>query len=303
MSDFPPDVMARYMTNRAIEQTTVALLDQRYIVRLVHREGYSLEHPTISRDYTVGDLRKPGTTKYLRYMNWQGYHIFFRPEHPGYIRIDDLCEDDVDRMREDGIEPCAVIETSEGLFHAWVKLMRRRSIEITSAENGAAARLLAERYGGDMGATGANQLGRLPGFRNIKECYEDNNGGYPLVFLRSKRGRSAPDWLLEEVREAAKTEVFLGSTPTGWGDIETDAIAANDAAATYMEAVQNLTARFPDMQTDDRSRLDFSVARWLALRGFSVSGAIAVLMAGSEKAKVRGTIYVSSTVERAFDNR
>lgn len=304
MSDFPPDVMARYMTNRAIEQTTVALLDQRYIVRLVQREGYSQKHPIISRDYTVGDLRKPGTTKYLRFMNWQGYHVFFRPEHPGYVRVDDLCEDDIDRMRGDGIEPCAVIETSEGLFHAWIRLMQRRSTEITPAENGAAARLLAKRYGGDIDASGAMQVGRLPGFRNVKDCHEDRNGGFPLIRLRSKSGGRAAESILNDARqnlfrsptmEAPGTAQFLPEQRT----LFSSEMREPEAAAIYRETVKDLVSRFPNLPVSDRSRVDYAVAGTLIRRGHQVPDAVAVIAAGSDKALERGAKYVERTVEAA----
>lgn len=301
MSDFPPHVMGGYLTNQAIIQTTTALLDRDYIIRLVHRDGYSPEHPTIPRTYTVGDLRKPGTTKYLRHMNRGGYHVYFRPKHLGYVRIDDLCEDAIDQMRADGINPCAVIETSKGLFHAWIRLVRSRSTDTSSAENRAAARLLSKRYGGDMGATGSNQIGRLPGFRNVKECYEDSRGGHPLVMLRSKSGTCAPEWLLEEVRTTA-VEDWRDDRPISMqNDLEGYAICADEGAAIYHEAVQDLVSRFPDMEGGDRSRLDFSVARWLAIRGLSIPEAVAVLMSGSAKARDRGCNYVFRTVERAFD--
>ncbi|WP_416899417.1 MAG: DNA-primase RepB domain-containing protein [Minwuia sp.] len=304
MSDFPPDVMARFMTNRAIEQTTVALLDRQYIVRLVHREGWSPENPTISRHYTVCDLRKPGTTKYLRYMNWQGYHVFFRPEHPGYVRVDDLCEDVIDRMRADEIDPCAVIETSEGLFHAWIRLMRWRSTVITPAENGAAARLLAERYGGDMGASGAMQVGRLPGFRNVKGCHEDRNGGFPLVRLRSKSGGRAAECILKDARqnlsrsstmEAHGTAQFLPEQQT-FISLE---MREPEAAAIYRETVKDLVSRFPNLPVTDRSRVNYAVAGTLTRRGYQVPEVVAVIAAGSDKALERGAKYVERTVEAA----
>jgi hypothetical protein len=301
MNDFSPQVMGRYLTNQAIEKITSLLLDKEYLVRLVHRDGYSSEHPTISRNYTIGDLRKPGTTKFLRLKNWEGYHVFFRPMHPGYVRIDDLCEDDIDLMRSDGIEPCAVVETSEGLFHAWLRLMRRKSTVVSPEENGVAARLLSERYNGDKHATGAMQLGRLPGFRNVKHCYEDSNGGHPLVRIRGRTGTCAPEWLLDEIRAAAASGKFQGNTLHEQDELSGAAISIDEATLIYCEAVKDLTKRFPDFHRSDRSRLDFSVARWLAMRGFSVPDANAVLMAGSEKAKDRGAGYASSTVARAFD--
>jgi hypothetical protein len=80
-------------------------------------------------------------------------------------------------MKECGFEPTLVVETSPGNFQAWVNhgatLDRRKST--------AAARALADRFGGDPGAADWRHFGRLAGFCNRKRQYQRSDGLFPFV--------------------------------------------------------------------------------------------------------------------------
>ena len=107
----------------------------------------------IARHYTRDQFLK--SVRYLRGMNRKGYHVYFRPDAPHFVFVDDVSEDDIDSMLADGIRPVLVVETSEGLHHAWVQLANRYD-QVTEDEATEARRILAERYQGDLGATGKN---------------------------------------------------------------------------------------------------------------------------------------------------
>ena len=67
-------------------------------------------------------------------------------------------------MKQAGFGPAAIVETSPGNYPAWLKHPERLSKEVSTA----AARALAEKFGGDRGAADWRHFGRLSGFTNRK---------------------------------------------------------------------------------------------------------------------------------------
>ncbi len=84
---------------------------------------------------------------WLRAKNAAGAAIYIRPhgEHPLSL-IDDLKPETVGEMRKSGYQPVLVVETSPGNYQAWMN----HGQVLGKAESTAAARLLAERWGGDL---------------------------------------------------------------------------------------------------------------------------------------------------------
>jgi len=121
----------------------------------------------------------------LKAHNARGAHIYIRPagEHRFSV-LDDLNSDSVAQLTGDGLEPCAVIETSLGNFQAWLKHddVYPAPMSTFIAQN------LAKRYGADPSAADWRRFGRLPGFTNCKPKYRRDNGLYPYVLLRSATG-------------------------------------------------------------------------------------------------------------------
>jgi hypothetical protein len=183
------------LTAEAIKTTTRFLPAQKYQIRLIHRDGHN--HPVISRHFNRVELLK--SVRFLRGKNAEGYHVYFRPDAQHFVFVDDVCGEDVQFMIEDGIRPVLVYETSENLLHAWIQLANRPE-HVTEDEARQARVILAERYSGDKNATSRNQLGRLPGFRNVKLMHEDKSGGHPLVIIRRAAWTSPATALLEEAK-------------------------------------------------------------------------------------------------------
>jgi hypothetical protein len=117
---------------------------------------------------------------WLRYQNADGRNIYVRPkgEHDLSL-VDDLTTEAIQRMKATGFTPAAVVETSPGNFQAWLKHPATLSREVSTA----AARKLAEQFGGDKGAADWRHFGRLAGFTNRKAKYASDAGLYPFVRL------------------------------------------------------------------------------------------------------------------------
>jgi hypothetical protein len=128
---------------------------------------------------------------WLRHENREGRNIYIRPkgEHDLSL-VDDLKAPAIAAMRRTGFTPAIVAETSPGNFQAWLKHPEQLSKEMGTA----AARALAEKFGGDRGAADWRHYGRLAGFTNRKEKYRDQETGlYPFVGLVCATGCVYPE--------------------------------------------------------------------------------------------------------------
>ncbi|MBP7340143.1 DNA-primase RepB domain-containing protein [Niveispirillum sp.] len=160
------------LTHDALRDFTHALPSRAYDVRIIPRKRGS--RPA-TRNWTRAVLLAPDTIKFLRAANADGSDIFIRPGFANYVLVDFDADGDarLKAMLDDGVPVALAVRTSPGHVQAWIDIGPMR--EVTADEGAEAARILARRYGGDMGATGRMQVGRAPGFFNRKPKYRDEN--------------------------------------------------------------------------------------------------------------------------------
>ena len=142
---------------------------------------------------------------WLRHQNRDGRNIYIRPKGEHNLSlVDDLNASKVLAMKVAGFAPALVVQTSPGNFQAWVKHPKTLSKEVSTA----AARTLAERFGGDRGAADWRHFGRLAGFTNRKDKYRSHSGLYPFVLLTEHNGSpySAGDRFTGEARKQIEAE-------------------------------------------------------------------------------------------------
>src|SRR3974390_414835 len=86
---------------------------------------------------------------WLRHENRDGRNIYVRPkgEHNLSLMVS-LTREAIGQMKLAGFAPALVVETSPGNFQAWLKHPERLDKEMGTA----AARALAQRFGGAIGA-------------------------------------------------------------------------------------------------------------------------------------------------------
>ena len=173
-------------TRNAVERMLAALDAPAYDLGILSERGIL---PGLSNLTAAGVLSR---IPLLKAHNARGAHIYVRPvgEHR-YTVLDDLDLDSVARLAGDGLEPCAVIETSLGNFQSWLKHDDVYPAPLSTF----IAQTLAKRYGADPSAADWRRFGRLPGFTNCKPKYRKDDGLYPYVLLRSATG--------EQYRQAA----------------------------------------------------------------------------------------------------
>jgi hypothetical protein len=113
--------------------------------------------------------------------NAQGHHIYIRPSGPSQLTlIDDLTRKGLDTFLDTGYTPACVVETSPGNFQAWLK----HAWTLTKEEGTVAAKILAEKFGGDPNSADWRHFGRLAGFTNPKPQYRLPNGLFPYSQLK-----------------------------------------------------------------------------------------------------------------------
>jgi hypothetical protein len=103
-------------TRNAVERMLAALDAATYDLGILSERGMLPGLSNLSAESALSRL------PLLKAHNSRGAHIYIRPfgEHR-YTVLDDLNSDSVVRLAGDGLEPCAVVETSPGNFQAWLK--------------------------------------------------------------------------------------------------------------------------------------------------------------------------------------
>jgi RepB DNA-primase from phage plasmid len=176
-------------TAAAVERQVVAMGSELFEIGLYKPDAGPRESVMIPRVWDGETILK--SISWLRHQNRDGRNIYIRPkgEHDLSL-VDDLTKDALSAMSDSGFDPALVVETSPGNYQAWLKHAEQLSKEVSTA----AARAVAEKFGGDRGAADWRHFGRLAGFTNRKAKYFDANSGlYPFVRLIEAEGAIYPE--------------------------------------------------------------------------------------------------------------
>lgn len=237
------------------------------------------------RKWTAGQVEQ--CLGWLRRMNATGYDIYIRPVLVGTFMthplafVDDIDQATVDRMRSDGLPFAVLNESSNGRFHGWVRMA---AVPLLKEEVSAIGRLLAQRYGGDPGATDWRRYGRLAGTTNRKPSRATPRGA-PYVMLRAASTDVAPGGaaILDEARARLEQEQEQQNRARAAQEARSadsfggDAHALGDAATAFLDARRTVqTAR-----AGDESSMDYGAAMSLLRRGFTREQVQAAMLSAS----------------------
>jgi hypothetical protein len=171
---------------------------QERIVRQAQAMGSEVFEVGLYKPSPVGAVRFPEmllrtwdvemlirSISWLKSQNAGGRNIYIRPkgEHSLSL-VDDLTSQAVERMKRTGFTPALIVETSLDNFQAWLNHGRVLPKEVSTT----AARMLAEKFGGDPGSADWRHFGRLCAFANLKEKHRQPHGHYPVVRLVHSTG-------------------------------------------------------------------------------------------------------------------
>ena len=231
---------------------------------------------------------------WLRHENACGGHIFVRPARLSpLVLLDDLDAGAVGLMKRTGFEPAVVVETSPGNFQAWLKQERPLDREVARE----AARVLAERFGGDLSSASWRHFGRLAGFTNQKPSRRLASGLAPYVRLREAPGgifgaapslRHEAERRVEQVRRARASWSRPGS------------------GQMHGPGRSLLDFHHDPRYAGDLHRADMAWAASAARRGLSADEISAALLAGRDLSKkgsvARQLAYAERTTLKAISN-
>lgn len=282
-------------TTRAVESQIAAMGCDVFEIGLFKPDAAEGESIMVPRVWDREALVR--SVPWLRHENLSARNIYIRPKGEHQLSlIDDLSAGAVANMKRAGFGPALIVETSPGNFQAWVKHSERLDKETGTA----AARELAQRFGGDTKAADWRHFGRLAGFTNRKSKYRDASTGlYPFVKIIEATGTvySAADEFIrgvhagveerkhaEELRRAAATSKGLGH-----GDV------------SPLKSIESF--RSDPRYAGDGSRTDLAYALYAFSRGSSqaqVEAAIASRDLSHKGTERRQRDYIARTVRKAL---
>jgi hypothetical protein len=242
----------------------------------------------LPRTWDVAGLNR--SIPWLRWQNSQGRNIYIRPQGEHKLSlVDDLTREAVDRMKQTGFQPAAVIETSPGNFQVWLKHQERLPKDLGTA----VARSLAERFDGDKKAADWRHFGRLAGFTNRKPKYRGPDGLYPFVRVIEASGGVYPE-----------AERFLA-------DVKSELDEANRAragrAASYSPNHESVPKTIDDFRNNpayggDGTRVDLAYAIYALAHGVpdaELRNALASRDLSHKGNDRRQQAYIERTVNKA----
>lgn len=208
---------------------------------------------------------------WLKRENARGADVYVRPAgetNAGLVLVDDLSRGQLARMKDAGLTPACVTETSPDNFQAWVRVHEGRLEPKLATE---VARMVAEEYGGDPNAADWRHFGRLAGLTNNKPQYKDANGRSPYVLSHDSGGRLAPAGpeLVQRAAQRVRDREAKADRQTRIEAAQSASERTNglDPVQTYRRRLKALYARFGASM--DVSRADYMIGVDMARKGFS----------------------------------
>ncbi|WP_052293602.1 DNA-primase RepB domain-containing protein [Azospirillum sp. B510] len=267
-------------------------------------KGSDLPKERIRRSDGAGVERSLG---WLKRMNMQGYDIYIRPAAPDghaapFVFVDDIGSDVVQRLEADGLPLAVGIESSPGRYHGWVRV---GTGPVDRAEVTEAARLVAQRYGGDPSSADWRHYGRLAGFTNRKP-ERRTPSGQPFAMLRAASGGNvapAAENLLSDARQA----IEWAERARQRAEQERRSLAAYRGDRRQLEgamaAFLDVREKVRTAKEGDQSARDYGAALALLRRGYTDEQVAAAMRQASPHAEQhrssRDFDYAEHTVAKA----
>ena len=232
----------------------VGVVSSFYFVKLIHQ----------NRSYVISrywdNKQVINNIAFLSKKNKQGFNVYIRPADDRFILLDDLCRNALNNLAK--LQPCLLMETSPGNYQAWIKL---KEISPDRDQQLTIWKTLAAMFGADPASAKPDQIGRLPGFYNMKKKYSPD---FPLVKLHRFQDRFST-WQPYDIP----------ATATGLVAIPPPVVKKKSAT--------------------ERSGYDWAVTCDLVKRGWTDEQIRCYLSTRSRKAATRKDDYIGMTIRKA----
>lgn len=262
-------------TADAIRRQLWAMDCPRFDIAMIHEADGPGGRVIWQRDLTpAAVMHRKG---YYGSQNAQGFGIFVQPApalNRALVLLDDV--EDPEALFARGVDPCAVIETSQSNFQAWVDLGE----PIPPEHRAAVAKLLAREFDGDKAAAGNIHLGRLAGFQNHKPHHADATGKGPWVLARHSKPGVCPKAAATRAWAAKYAPTLPGTPAHDLAHVQTPERSPEGkprAAEAFARALDNARVHCERMATD-MSVADFAAACTCLRQGYSVADVQAAIV-------------------------
>jgi len=245
---------------------------------------------------------------WLKRENAKGADIFIRPageQNQGIILMDDLDRSKLTRMKESGLEPAIVTETSPNNYQAWVRVSDQ---PLTPRMATIISKSAAIHFEADKNSADWRHFGRLAGFTNRKPEHVSPDGRNPWVLCHTSNGQKA---------SKSKAIVEHASKIIRQVDAENEkrkrlrtALEAPDGFFRY-DPIRNYQKQFRALRERygrdmDLSRADLMICKSMAKQGFSQKQLLDTLEQASPELSIRKAAhemdYCKRTVKTAFQD-
>lgn len=243
-----------------------------------------------------------GSIGWLKHRNLNDCDIYIRPDgSQGLILLDDVNVGTLSRLRDDGLVPACVVESSPLNFHAWIRLSL---VPIDNDLATAVAQYLADCYDTDPNSADWRHFGRLGGFTNRKPEHVGDDGRFPYVLVHDCPGAIAPkaESIFDAVGEWRKKREEAEARSLGKRPQISTLPLNSDAVSYYRSELHGLIGKYGHELNE--SKADWMIANRMAERGYTrwmIAAAIEAISPDLQQRK-RGHVadYIKLTVDNVF---
>jgi hypothetical protein len=281
-------------TLEAIINQVNAMKAERYELGIYHRDSANM---FIERSLTLNDIIK--IIPKLKYKNMVGNDIYIRPdpiENRAIVLVDDITIKTIQSMKERGVDPACVVETSPNNYQVWISLGNET---LAGKYRKEVASLLTKEFNADPACVASSHFGRLAGFTNQKKIYFVNNR-FPFVLCHEYTGDHAKKYI--HLIELAKKELDnLAFTKNKISLIKKYInIDSNSLFCDYFNSWLQNTMKYNS--EIDYSRGDFAVACRMIKEGYSRDDIISAIVLNSPNIEIRKKNHVDDYATRTVDS-
>ena len=200
-----------------------------------------------------------------------------------YLIVDDLNEQKLQKMKGEGVTPCIVVESSQGNYHAIVKV-EKTQMEGEKECADALVKELNRKFDGDPNIAGCTHMFRLSGFHNRKpsrsgwrvRLAEVNPGA--VCEVTSRRLREMMEEAKQKRIEETKPERERTAVRTS-ADLSP---ASDEISRRYREEWETTRRVFQRKGwKEDWSQIDFKTAKTLLIEGYDQEDVIGAMSVAS----------------------
>ena len=266
----------------------------------------SSEGRMMTRTWSTQETLKSIT--WLKRENAKGSDIYIRPsgnKNQGIILVDDLNGKSLEHMKNQGLAPAVVVETSPMNYQAWVRLTQN---ELEPDVASTASQAICRYFEADLNSADWRHFGRFAGFTNRKPEHVTETGRNPWVLCHEANGKQARRG--EEMASKAK-QAYEKSMAEQKREYRLEALKnapervyGDNPSNEYLRQLKRLTERYG--ANLDISKADYMICTDMAKKNYTPEQLQKTLEAHSPELPTRKASheqdYCQRTVKAAFAN-